>query len=163
VKFPSLLLITAAFLAGCSAKAPAMKRLLHDPPIDLRYLHDVFVPSYDAASRAKLLNSIAQLETHLAEFQAFMRDVETGKIVVRQSLKGDWGSHLDKPDGWLHATYASKLGLVVDFQKHQRKNPFPMIYGFTFNASGYIERADMPLDGFDFDDQGRLQQWYGPK
>jgi hypothetical protein len=56
-----------------------------------------------------------------------------------------------------------RLGPVFDFQKHQLKNPYPMMYMFAFGKSGYIERADLPLDGFDFDTQGRIIQWHGGK
>jgi hypothetical protein len=164
VKLALLLLATAMLLAGCTGeKAPAKKRIVHDLPIDVRYLHDVFIPQYDEASRPRLLSSVAKLERHLAEFDAFMHDVEHGKIEVRHGFKGDWSSYIEKPDGWIAAGYTDKLGPVFNFQKHQLKHPFPAIYMFTFGTSGYIERAELPPDGFHFDDQGRLIQWHGAK
>ena len=154
-----------ALFGGCSGeRAPATRRVLHDPPIDIQYLHDVFMPQYeDEPSRPKLHSAVTELEKDLAEFEAFMRDVEQGQIEVRHGFKGDGSSFVEKPDGWIAAAYTDRLGPVFDFQKHQLKNPYPMIYIFTFGKSGYIERADLPLDGFDFDTQGRITQWHGDK
>jgi hypothetical protein len=158
----SLLPIVALVLVGCGEKAPAINRLLHDPPIDLRHLHDVFIPSYDIGSRAKLGRSVEHLEACLAEFETFMHDVAQGKIAVRQEyFSGHWLSSVEQPDAWMSATYADRLGPVMDFQKHHKKNHPSMIYHLNFNAAGYIVRVDMPLEGFDFDDEGRLRRWHG--
>jgi hypothetical protein len=134
-----------------------MKRLRHDPSVDVAYIDDVFVPAHAAAEPA-LVDSVRKLESHFAEFEAFMHDVERGAIAVRQGFKGNWSSYVSKPDGWIVASYAGRLGPVVDFQKHQHKHPYPMIYGFTFNYAGYITRAHMYLEKFDcdFDPEGRL-------
>src|SRR5437588_6366964 len=139
-----------------------MNRLVHDPPINLRHLHDVFIPTYDVGSRAKLVRSVEHLEECLAEFETFMHDVAQGKIAVRQNyFSGHWQSSIEQPDAWVSATYADKLGPVMDFQKHHKKNHPSMIYHFNFNTAGYIERVDMPLEGFDFDEEGRLRRWHG--
>jgi hypothetical protein len=145
-------------------KAPAMKRVLQEHPIDVTYLQDVAIPSCDVGSRSKLASSVAQLEAYLADFDACMHDVEQGKIAIRKNLSGGrWESFVERPDSWIAVDYTDRLGPVSDFQKHENKNPAPMIYHFTFNSAGYITRADMPLDGFDFDDHGRLQHWRGDK
>jgi hypothetical protein len=162
VKATSLLTIVALVLAGCGEQAPATNRLPHDPPIDLHHLHEVFIPSYDVGSRAKLVRSVEHLEACLAEFEAFMQGVAEGKIAVTQEyFSGHWLSSIEKPDAWITATYADKLGPVIGFQKHHKTNRPSMIYHFNFNATGYIVRADMPLEGFDFDDEGRLRRWHG--
>jgi hypothetical protein len=174
VWFANLCSYALLFVAGCGwlgwelyagdAKAPAMKRVLQDHPIDVAYMHEVTIPSCDAGSRPKLLSSVAQLEACLADFDAFMHDVEHGKIAVRKNLsRGRWQSFVESPGSWIVVYYADRLGPVTDFQKHENKNPAPMTYHFTFNRAGYITRADMPLDGFDFDDHGRLQHWHGDK
>jgi hypothetical protein len=147
---------------GCSRTAPPTKRLPHDPPIDLHYLHDVFIPSYKAESRAKLIRSVEHLEECLVEFRAFMHDVEQGRIAVKRNAKtGHWQSFRESPSDSILAVYADRLGPVMQFQKHQNTNPAPMNYIFSFNLAGYIIRADMPLEGFGFDEQGRLRRWYG--
>ena len=138
-----------------------MKRVLHDDPIDRQYLHEVFIPNQ--VSQDEVRRAVAQLEAHISEFQSFMRDIETGKIPVRKGLKGDWGSFVEDRDSWTSATYSSQTGPVIDFQKHQNKNPYPMIFHFEFNTSGYISRADMPDTGFNFDFMGRPESWHGPK
>jgi hypothetical protein len=161
VKYRLLLATFASLVAGCSPNAPVMKRVLQDEPIDRRYLHEVFIPAH--ASQEQLLRSVALLETHVAEFQSFMRDVEIGKIAVKQGFKGNWGSFVQNPDAWISAEYSGRTGPVIDFQKHQNKNPAPMIFDFEFNTSGYITRVDMPDDGFNFDYMGRAQSWHGPK
>jgi hypothetical protein len=103
---------------------------------------------------------VAHLEECLAEFKEFMRDVAQGKIAVEE-VKDHWQSYAHRPDGLITAVYADRLGPVIDFQKHQNKNPFPMIYDFTLNAAGYITRAEIPLDAFSFDEKGRLRRWHG--
>jgi hypothetical protein len=146
------------------AKAPASKRVLQEHPIDVAYLHDVVMPSCDAGSRPKLLSSVAQLEACLAGFDAFMHDVEQGKIAVRKNLSsGRWESFVEKPDNWIAVDYPDRLGPVMKFQKHEKRNPASMNYSFEFNSAGYITRADMPLDGFSFDEKGRLEHWHGEK
>ena len=138
-----------------------MKRVLHDDPIDRQYLHEVFLPSQISQNKAQ--RAVAQLEEHIAEFQSFMRDVEAGKIPVQKGLKGDWGSFVQDRDSWTSASYSSRTGPVIDFQRHQSKNPYPMIFHFEFNASGYICRADMPDASFNFDFMGRPEGWQGAK
>jgi hypothetical protein len=174
VWFANLCSYAVLFVAACGwlgwelyrgeAKAPAMKRMLQEHPIDVAYLHDLVIPSCAADARPKLLSSVAQLEVYLADFDAFMHDVEQGKIAVRKNLSsGRWQSFVEKPDSWIAADFADRLGPVIDFQKHENKNPAPMIYSFELNRAGYITRADMPLDGFSFDEKGRLEHWHGGK
>jgi len=146
------------------AKAPAMKRVLQEHPVDVAYLHDVVVPSCDANSRSKFLRSVAQLEASLADFEACMREVEQGKIAVRKNLStGRWESFVEKLDSWTAVNYVDRLGPVMSVQKHENKNPAPTIYTLEFNKAGYITRVDMPLDGFSFDEKGRLVHWHGDK
>jgi hypothetical protein len=153
------LALVALFLAACRAeKAPVMKRVLHDDPIDRQYLHEVFIPHQ--VSEDELRRAVAQLESHIAEFQSFMRDVETGQIPVVKGVKEDWGSFVQDRDSWTSAAYSGRIGPVIDFQKHQNKNPAPMIFHFEFNASGYISRADMPDAGFNFDFMGRPESYH---
>jgi hypothetical protein len=154
--------IVAASLGACSAKAPPMKRIVRDTPADMRYLHDTFMPAYGGPSKASLAQSVDQLEKNLAEFEAFMRDVESGKIAVRQGLKGDWASFVEKRGSWIAAGYSDRLGPVIDFQKHQDKNPFPLVYAFTFTRDGYLTRADTLKDTFTFDSEGRVQEYHCP-
>jgi hypothetical protein len=143
-------------------KAPATKRLLQEHPIDIAYLHDVIIPSCDVDCRSKLVSSVEQLEAYLADFKSCMHDVEQGKIAVRKN-RGRWESFVEKPDSWMAVDYADRLGPVGSVQKHENKNPFPMIYMFEFNRAGYITRVHMPLDGFSFDQRGRLVHWHGEK
>jgi hypothetical protein len=146
-------------VGACSGeKAPVMKRVLHDDPIDRQYVHEVFIPNQ--VSEDEVRRAVAQLEVHIAEFQSFMRDVEAGKIAVRKGVKGDWSSFIEVRDTWTSATYSGRTGPVIDFQKHQNKNPYPMIFHFEFNTSGYIGRADMPDAGFNFDFVGRPKTYH---
>jgi hypothetical protein len=174
VWFANLCSYALLFVAACGwmswelyqggEKAPAMRRVLQEHPIDVAYLHDVAIPSCDADSRPKLLNAVAQLEAYLADFDAFMQDVELGKITVWKNLSsGHWQSFVKTPDSWTAVDYADRLGPVIDFQKHENKNPASMIYSFEFNSVGYITQADMPLDGFSFDEKGRLRRWHSGK
>lgn len=66
-------------------KAPPLKRVLQENPIDVAYLHNVAIPSSDPASRPRLVKSVAQLEVYLADFKSFMHDVEEGGLVVRKT------------------------------------------------------------------------------
>ena len=145
-------------------KAPAVKRMLQESPIDIAYLHDVAIPSCDAGSRPKFINAAAQLEAYLGDFEALMHDVEQGKIAVRKNLgPGRWESHVKKPENWTSVDYADKLGPVTGVQKHENKNPASLIYIFEFNDTGYITHVRMPLDDFSFDEKGRLVHWHGEK
>jgi hypothetical protein len=174
VWFANLCSYALLFVAACGwlgweiykgeEKAPAMRRMLQEHPIDVSYLHDVAIPSCDADTRPKLLSSVAQLEAYLADFDAFMHDVELGKITVWKNLSsGRWQSFVKKPDNWTAVNYADRLGPVETVQKHQNKDPASMIYSFEFNSAGYITRVDFPLDGFSFDEQGRLTRWHAGK
>jgi hypothetical protein len=159
----AILTVVFAMLASCSRQAPPTRRLVHDPPIDVVYMHDVYLPAHGGTANPELVNSIAQLERYLSEFDWFMHDVERGSIPVREDFKGDWTSSLSKPDGSIVADYTDELGPILSFQKHQHKYPRSAIYMFQFGASGYIERVDFPIDAFDFDDHGRLIKWHGRK
>jgi hypothetical protein len=88
-----------------------------------------------------------------------MRDVESGKIPVVKGFKGDWGSFFQDRDSWISAAYSGRTGPVIDFQKHENKNPSLMIFHVEFNTSGYISRADMPDAGFNFDFMGRPENY----
>ena len=127
---------------------------------DEHYLKDVFMPSYsDASSRLALSNSVSQLEEHLIEFRAFMTQVEAGKIGVTK-VEGGWESYVKKKDYWIYAGYAGEMGPVVDFQKHQNRDPFPLIYSFSFYTNGYL-RSEMTLtEGFEFDKQGNVKSYW---
>jgi len=74
---------------------------------------------------------------------------------------------VEKADSWTAVDYADRLGPVMSVQKHEKMNPdshrSPLIYLFQFNRAGYITRVDMPLDGFSFDEKGRLVHWHGDK
>jgi hypothetical protein len=146
---------------GCEEEAPAMKRVLNDEQIDEHYLKDVFIPAYSGeSSRAELANSVSKLEEHLAEFRAFMRQVEVGKIPVAHGMKNNWQSFVKKDDGWIAAEYSGRLGTVIDFQKHKNQDPFPLIYGFRFSTNGHLISADTIEDSFGFDERGRVQQYW---
>jgi len=138
-----------------------MKRVLHDDPIDRQYLHEVFIPNQ--VSQDEIRRAVAQLEAHISEFQSFMRGVESGSIPVRNGFKGDWGSFVEDRDTWISAGYSGRSGPVIDFQKHQNKNPYPIIFHFEFNRSGYISRADMPGAAFNFNFVGRPESYHVAK
>lgn len=172
VWFANLCSYALLFVVGCGwlsweiyrgdAKAPAVKRLLQEHPIDVTYLHQVIIPSCDPGSRPKFVSAVVQLEASLTDFEAVMRDVEQGKVAVRKNF-GRWESAVEKPDSWMAIDYADRLGPVMSVQKHTNQNPFPMIYMFEFNRAGYITHVDMPDDGFSFDEKGRLVHWHGEK
>ena len=157
-----LFAVLIGLAAGCfSSSAPAMKRLAKDDPIDERYLKDVFVPAYSGPhSKSELSNSVSQLQGHLAEFRVFMHDVEDGKIRVTQGMKGNWHSSVMKDGAWIAAYYSDRLGPVIDFQKHTDRDPFPMIYSFILSSDGHIKWATTMHDGFEFDAQGRVKQYW---
>jgi hypothetical protein len=156
------LMILVAAVVGCSPpKAPAMKRVPDYEQIDERYLKDVFVPYYGGPhSRSELSNSVNRLEEHLAEFRAFMHQVEVGKIPVARGIKGNWQSFIRQDEAWTAAGYSGPLGLVLDFQKHQNQKPYPLIYGFRFSTNGYLKWADTLEDGFRFDEHGKVQEYW---
>jgi hypothetical protein len=173
VWFANLYSYALLFVAACGwlaweiccggQTAPAMQRLLQAPPIDVAYLHNVVIPSCDAGSRPRFLMSVTQLEAHLADFEAFMRDVAQGKIAVRKNLsRGYWESSVDKPGSWTKADYADRLGLVISFRK-DNKNSSVIACSFEFNQAGYITHADLPPDDFVFDEKGRLTHWHREK
>src|SRR5947209_1072228 len=113
--------LAASFLVACgNEKAPVMKRVLNDDPIDRQYLNDVFVPNQ--VSQDEIRHAVAELEADIAEFQSFMRDVETGKIPVRQGIKGNWASFVQGRDITTSASYSGRTGPVIDFEKHQNND-----------------------------------------
>ena len=140
-------------------KAPAVKRVPNYEQIDKRYLKDVFVPNY-TGSKQQLSQSITQLKEHWAEFQGFMLQVEAGKIPVTEGFKGDWQSSQSQDGARISALYSNRLGLVVDFQKHNDRHPFPLIYGFVFSANGRLIQADTMEDRFKFDEHGRVVEYW---
>lgn len=148
-------------LAACIEKLPASKRLVREQPIDTCYLQETFIPAYaDANTKDSLIQSAGELQKSLAEFQAFMHDVDTGTIPVKKRTKGIWVSNVDKRDGWIVAEYSDRVGPVIDFQKHQNKNPFPMIYHFTFTTDGQLTGFETLKDTFRFDAQGHVQEYH---
>jgi len=145
-------------------KAPAVKRLLREHPIDIAYLHETAIPGCDGGSRPQFIKAVAQLERNWANFDALMHDVENGKIAVRKNLgRSRWESYVNKPENWASVDYAGKLGPVTGVQEHENKNPFSMNYLFEFNDNGYITHVSMPVDDFSFDEKGRLAHWHGEK
>ena len=147
---------------GCSSpKASTMKRVVSYDLIDVHYLKNVFVPSYaDQSSKSALSNSVIQLDANLAEFRDFMHQVEAGKIQVTQGSGGNWQSYLKKDDGWFIVGYTGREGLVVDFQKHKNQHPYRLVYGFQISTNGYLKWARTIEDGFQFDEQGRVQNYW---
>ena len=158
-----LLLFIVALDFGCyqaPKQAPAINRMAHNEPLDERYLKDVFVPSYEVqGDRIALSNSVVKLEGHLEELRAFMNQVEAGKIEVIK-VEGGWQSSLEKKDYWIYAGYFGRLGTVSQFEKHRNRDPFPLIYGFRFSTNGYINWAYTMEDGFDFDEQGKVKNYW---
>ncbi|SRR6266496_396073 len=151
-------------LAACTEKVPPVKRLLSEKPIDTCYLQESFIPAYpDAQTKGPLIQSAAELEKNLAEFQAFMHDVESGTIPAKKHTKGIWVSNFDKRDGWIMAEYSDRLGPVIDFQKHQNKDPFSLIYHFTFTRDGQLTGVETLKDTFRVDAQGRVQEYHHRK
>lgn len=145
-----------------SEKAPLVKRMIQEQPIDFVYLHQVVMPACEAKCQAKFAAVVAQLETCFTDFEEMMRSVEQGKIPVQKNLStGGWQSIVNTNDSWAFIAYSNKLGPVTSVQKHPRNGPAHYI--FEFNLAGYITRADMPPDGFNFDDNGRLEHWHGDK
>jgi hypothetical protein len=141
-------------------KAPVVKRLLQEHPIDFAYLQNAVVSSSDADACLTFDAAISQLEGYLADFDAMMRDVEQGKITVRKNLSRDrWESAAETADSWTSIDYDDRLGPVESVQKHQNKHPFHMIYQFKFNSAGYITEARTPPGSFLFDERGRLRHW----
>lgn len=159
------LAVLVVSVVGCSLffppKAPAMKRVVNYELIDEHYLKEVFIPSYeDQGSKSELSNSVSQLEIHLDEFRDFMHQVEAGKIPVTQGMKGDWGSFTETKDAWISADYYGRDGVVTDFQKHRKPDPFPMIYAFRISTNGYIYLAESTNYQFKFDEQGKVQSYW---
>ena len=69
-------------------------------------------------------------------------------------------SNVDKRDGWIFAEYSDRIGPVIDFQKHQNKNPFSLIYHFTFTRDGQLTGFETLKDTSRFDAQGRVQEYH---
>jgi hypothetical protein len=143
-------------------RAPLVKRMIQEQPIDFVYLHEGVMPSCDTRCQPKFAAVVAQLETCLTDVEGMMRSVEQGNIPVQKNLSsGSWESIVNTNDSWTFIAYTDKLGPVRSVQKHPRNGPARYI--FEFNPAGYITRVDLPLDGFDFDDKGRLEHWHGDK
>jgi len=162
MKTALILVFVVAMTAGCQPfpQAPATNRMASAVLFDEHYLKDVFIPSYgDASSRSALSNSVSQLDEHLTEFRAFMSQVEAGKIGVTK-VEGGWESYVKKKDYWIYAGYAGEMGPVVDFQKHQNRDPFPLIYSFSLCPSGYLRSASTLTDGFEFDEHGKVKSYW---
>ena len=162
------------FIAACSwfgwelyqggEQAPAMRRMLQEHPIDVKHLHEVDIPSCDAAARPELVRAVTQLEKDLADFAAIMHEVEQGRIAVWKNLnRGGWESSVEKPDSWASVDYTGRLGPVESVQKHGNGNPASLIYIFRFNSEGFITQASLPLDEFSFNENGRLIHWHEGK
>jgi hypothetical protein len=131
-----------------------------DVQFDDAYLRNVFMPSYGReGSRAALSNAVTQLQAHLAEWRGFMVQVETGRIAVTR-VEGGWQSFRKERECWICAGYASRLGPVVDFQKHRNQDPYPLVYGLSFYTNGYLRSGMSFKDGFEFDEQGRIKSYY---
>lgn len=156
------LICLVGIAVGCSPpKAPTMKRVASYDLIDERYLKEVFVPSYAGqVSKSALSSSVIQLDAHLAECRDFMRQVETGKIPVTQGFKLNWESLIIKDGALIYADYSGREGLVMDFQKHKNQGPFLLIYEFRISTNGYIQWATTIEDGFQFDEHGRVQNYW---
>jgi hypothetical protein len=166
INLPLILLV--AISAGCSAPQASpikpIKRLPNREVIDEHYLKEVFVPSYkDESSKSALSNSVSQLETHLDEFRGFMHQVEDGKIPVTQGFKGNWQSYVKNDGFWIVANYAGQNGMILGFQKHKNQNPFPLIYGFGFSPIGNLMWVTTKEDGFTFDEDGRVTNYWHDK
>jgi hypothetical protein len=162
MKIVLLLALVAVVAAGCQAspRAPATKRTASNEQFDEAYLRNVFIPSYASeSSRSALSNAVTQLQAYLAEWRAFMAQVETGTIAVTQ-VEGGWQSYQKERDCWIYAGYAGRLGPVVDFQKHRNQDPYPLVYGLSFYTNGYLRSASSLKDGFEFDEQGRIKSYY---
>jgi hypothetical protein len=160
------------FVVGCGwigwevfkgeEKAPPVTRLIQEHPIDLKNLHYVAIPSSPVDSRPQFAEAVAKLEACLTDFQTLIHDVESGKIAVTKNLStGRWQSFVDKDDGWTSIDYYDRLGPVRSVQKHSKNGS--AIYQLTFNEKGFITRSELPIDGFDFDDNGFLRHWHGDK
>jgi hypothetical protein len=144
--------------------APPTKRVLQKDPIDLPYLHNVYIPSFDARLRPRLLQATAELEAALQDFHTFMHNVESGKIPVRKNLSNDhWKSFAEEGDFEVSADYSDKLGAIISFDKRKTNNRSPGVYRFLFNTAGYITDADVSMSNFDFDDTGRATRWHPEK
>ncbi len=84
----ALVLMTTTSLAACSEKAPAIKRLVREKPIDTCYLQEIFIPAYaDTHTKSSLIQSADELEKNLAEFQTFMHDVALARSQLKNTRK----------------------------------------------------------------------------
>lgn len=157
-----LLICLVGVAIGCGPpNAPTMKRVVSCELFDEHYLKEVFVPSYRGeSSRLELSNAVSQLNADLAEFRAVMQLVEVGKIPVVRGFKGHWQSSVTNDGARISAVYAGYEGHVVDFQKHSGQYPYLLMYEFSISSNGYLSWVSTPEDGFQFDEHGRVGNYW---
>jgi hypothetical protein len=145
-------------LAWGMEKAPPMRRVTQNPPIDIQYLHEVAIPAHDSGTDGKQFRAAAaKLQEDLAELDGVMRDVETGKVAVYRNLnRNAWESYVENKRHWISVDYASKIGPVRSFQIHERSGPSDYCIA-EFGPSGFLSEARVPGHDFTFDDDGRVR------
>jgi hypothetical protein len=151
-----------ATLTSCSPSAPPTNRLPAGELLDENYLKEVYLPAIkDKDSKIALQNSISKLDEELVEFRAYMKDVETGDVKVKQSIKGNWQSFSPKGDYFLSADYQSETGIVSQFDKRVNRDPYTLIDGFMFYPNGHLRWVEISIGhGFNFDEQGKVTGFY---
>ncbi len=145
-------------------EAPRMNRMPDHPMVDDHFLHDVFLAAVeDKNDRLHLEASIKQLNQELAEFCAFMKDVDEGTIKVLFNKEICLSERRTK-FYYIRADYAWQKGPICQWNKRVNKDPFCLIYGFRFYPNGCLQYAQSQEAGFSFDDQGKVRAyWYGSK
>src|SRR5262249_17423938 len=123
-------------------KAPPVKRVIQEHPIDLAYLRDTSIIVCPGADSRRFATAVAQLEACWADFDALMRDVERGKVAVIRNLRtGRWQTYVGSHDSSTFVAYSDRLGPVRNAEKDP--NSGPATYIFTFNGAGYVTRAHL--------------------
>jgi hypothetical protein len=142
--------------------APVVKRV-EDQPIDWHYLHDIAIASADINIRPKLTDSVRHFETCFEHFQSFISEVQKGHIAVVRNVGRDlWQSWLDQNDVIMYANYTNRTGSIKHFQYNPRGSSQDNLR-LEFNPAGFVIRAELGDESFQFDDRGRLYHWRGDK
>jgi len=162
-----LLLLTyvlAVFgLTGCwiIETAPAGKRVASDVLMDRQFMTDTVLPAVkDEAVQRAFRESLGKLDRQIAEFQDFMRQVETGKIKVTKGYMGLWQSVFKQNSCSFRAHYRDKTAPVTDFTKRETRSSNKLIWTFWFHANGHLKVVMTPDCGFNFDETGKMTVYW---
>ena len=148
--------------AGCRGILFPSNRMASDVLWDRPFIEDTVLPAVtEAKARRTLGGCLRQFEFQVAEFYDFMRLVVAGTIPVTENPKGGpWQSVLAKDGARYSAFYPGQRAPVNQFDKRLDRDPYALVWEFSFHSNGWL-RIVRTLDwGFRFDEAGKLRSFW---